>query len=91
MRNPQIVAGSLLVLGSVVLWPSWQAVVWLILYGVVGHLMVMTEEVTLLALHGEVYGATASRFHGMSAGGGHGRRLPSGLRRYPRPGFRGRR
>ncbi len=54
-RNPQIVGASLLVLGSILLWPSWQAVRWLILYGVVAHLMVITEEEHLLALHGEEY------------------------------------
>jgi protein-S-isoprenylcysteine O-methyltransferase Ste14 len=54
-RNPQIVGGSLLVLGSVVLWPSWYAVGWVVLYGVVGHLMVMTEEEHLRRVYGEEY------------------------------------
>jgi protein-S-isoprenylcysteine O-methyltransferase Ste14 len=54
-RNPQLVGGSLLVLGSVVLWPSWYAVGWVVLYGVVGHLMVVAEEEHLLAAYGEEY------------------------------------
>lgn len=61
LYNPQIVAGSLLVLGSVVLWPSWQAVGWLMLYGLVGHLMVSTEEEHLLAVHGEAYARYCQR------------------------------
>jgi protein-S-isoprenylcysteine O-methyltransferase Ste14 len=60
-RNPQIVGGSLLVLGSVALWPSWYAVGWLMLYGVVGHLMVMTEEEHLLAVNGEEYARYCQR------------------------------
>jgi protein-S-isoprenylcysteine O-methyltransferase Ste14 len=61
MRNPQIVGGSLLVLGSVALWPSWYAVGWVMLYGVVGHVMVVTEEEHLLAVHGEEYARYCQR------------------------------
>lgn len=54
-RNPQLVGGSLLVLGTVVLWPSWYAAGWAVLYGVVGHLMVLTEEEHLQKVFGEEY------------------------------------
>jgi protein-S-isoprenylcysteine O-methyltransferase Ste14 len=54
-RNPQLVGGSLLVIGTVVLWPSWYALGWAVLYGVVGHLMVMTEEEHLREVYGEEY------------------------------------
>jgi protein-S-isoprenylcysteine O-methyltransferase Ste14 len=53
-RNPQIVGGSLLVIGSAVLWPSWYALGW-VLYGVVAHLMVLTEEEHLHKAYGEEY------------------------------------
>jgi protein-S-isoprenylcysteine O-methyltransferase Ste14 len=54
-RNPQLVGGSLLVIGTVVLWPSWYALGWAALYGVVGHLMVVTEEEHLREVYGEEY------------------------------------
>jgi protein-S-isoprenylcysteine O-methyltransferase Ste14 len=57
-RNPQLVGGGMLVIGTVVLWPSWYALGWAVLYGVVGHLMVMTEEGHL----GEVYGEEYERY-----------------------------
>jgi protein-S-isoprenylcysteine O-methyltransferase Ste14 len=57
-RNPQLVGGSLLVIGSVVLWPSWYALGWAALYGFLAHRMVLTEEEHL----GAVYGAEYERY-----------------------------
>jgi protein-S-isoprenylcysteine O-methyltransferase Ste14 len=54
-RNPQLVGFSLVVLGCAVLWPSWYALGWAVLYGMMAHLMVMTEEEHLLAAFGEEY------------------------------------
>jgi protein-S-isoprenylcysteine O-methyltransferase Ste14 len=54
-RNPQLVGGVLMVIGPALLWPSWYALGWVLLYGVVGHLMVMTEEEHLHQVHGEEY------------------------------------
>ena len=54
-RNPQIVGGCLLVVGSAALWPSWYAVGWVALYGVVAHLMVLAEEEHLHRVYGEEY------------------------------------
>jgi protein-S-isoprenylcysteine O-methyltransferase Ste14 len=54
-RNPQLVFGILLVVGTVILWPSWYAVGWALLYGVIGHLMVLTEERHLRAVYGAEY------------------------------------
>jgi protein-S-isoprenylcysteine O-methyltransferase Ste14 len=54
-RNPQIVAGSLIVLGVVLRWPSWYAAGWVFLFAVIAHLMVMTEEEHLRAVFGEAY------------------------------------
>lgn len=54
-RNPQILGGYLIVIGVTVQWPSWFAIIWLILYGVSGHWMVVTEEEHLQSLPGEEY------------------------------------
>lgn len=54
-RNPQLVGGSFLVIGTVLLWPSWYALGWTVLYGIVGHLMVMTEEEHLREAYGDEY------------------------------------
>lgn len=54
-RNPQLVGGSLLAVGSSALWPSWYALGWVALYGFVGHMMVLTEEEHLRDVYGEDY------------------------------------
>jgi protein-S-isoprenylcysteine O-methyltransferase Ste14 len=51
----------LVVIGVVVLWPSWYALGWVVLYGIVVHLMVLTEEEHLRAVHGEEYERYCSR------------------------------
>lgn len=61
VRNPQIVGGSLLVVGSAVLSPLWYTVGWVMLYGVVWHVMVMTEEVFLLDEFGAAYARYCQR------------------------------
>jgi len=60
-RNPQIVGGSLLVIGSAVQWPSWYALGWAILYGAIAHMMVLTEEEHLSGVHGEAYARYCER------------------------------
>ena len=54
-RNPQLVGGALLVIGSVVLWPSWYALGWAALYGFLAHVMVITEEEHLRDVYGQEY------------------------------------
>ena len=54
-RNPQLVFFSFMVSGCVVLWPSWYAAGWAVLYGFVVHPMIMTEEEHLQAVFGEEY------------------------------------
>ena len=54
-RNPQILGGYLLVFGTSLQRPSLYAVGWILLYGVIAHWMIMTEEEHLLRLYGEVY------------------------------------
>ena len=60
-RNPQLVGFGLVVLGCVVLWPSWYALGWAALYGIVVHPMVVTEEEHLLAVFGEEYARYCQR------------------------------
>jgi protein-S-isoprenylcysteine O-methyltransferase Ste14 len=45
----------LLVIGAVVLWPSCYALGWVVLYGIVAHMMVLTEEDHLRDVFGEEY------------------------------------
>lgn len=54
-RNPQLVGGGLMVVGCAVLWPSGYALGWVLLYGVIGHMMVLTEEEHLREVYGEEY------------------------------------
>jgi protein-S-isoprenylcysteine O-methyltransferase Ste14 len=54
-RNPQLVAGSLLIIGTILLWPSWYALGWAVLYGAVAHIMVITEEEHLRKVFSEEY------------------------------------
>jgi protein-S-isoprenylcysteine O-methyltransferase Ste14 len=44
-----------MVIGCAVLWPSWYALGWVVLYGVIGHVMVLTEEEHLRNVYGEEY------------------------------------
>jgi protein-S-isoprenylcysteine O-methyltransferase Ste14 len=60
-RNPQIVGGALLVVGSAALWPSWYALGWLILYAAVAHMMVLTEEEHLRDAYGDEYARYCER------------------------------
>jgi protein-S-isoprenylcysteine O-methyltransferase Ste14 len=54
-RNPQLMGGALLIVGYIVLWPSWYALGWLALFAVMTHLMVLTEEEHLRRIHREGY------------------------------------
>ncbi len=54
-RNPQITAGALLVVGVVLLLPSWYALGWVAMYVLISHMMVLTEEEHLRAVFGARY------------------------------------
>jgi len=54
-RNPQILGGYLLVIGTTVQWPSWYGLGWIVLYGLIGHWMVITEEEHLQTIFGQDY------------------------------------
>jgi protein-S-isoprenylcysteine O-methyltransferase Ste14 len=60
-RNPQLVGGSLMAIGTAVLWPSLYALGWVVLYGFVAHIMVLTEEEHLLEVCGEEYARFCER------------------------------
>jgi protein-S-isoprenylcysteine O-methyltransferase Ste14 len=54
-RNPQIVGCGLYGIGFALLWPSWYALGWAVLYAAIAHMMVLTEEEHLRDVHGEAY------------------------------------
>jgi len=54
-RNPQILAYGVIMIGFAVLWSSWYALGWLMLYAAIAHLMVLTEEEHLRRIHGAAY------------------------------------
>lgn len=60
-RNPQLMAYGLLVLGYALLWPSWSGIIWVAVYGVIAHIMVLTEEEYLLSVYGAAYEAYCQR------------------------------
>ncbi len=54
-RNPQILGGYLLVLGLLVQWPSWYTLGWALMYPVITHWMILTEEEHLARVFGAEY------------------------------------
>lgn len=54
-RNPQAIACGFYVIGFLILWPSWYAVGWVLLYLVLIQMMVLAEETHLRNVHGEAY------------------------------------
>ena len=59
-RNPQILGGYLLTIGTAIQRPSLYALGWVLCYGIIGHWMVITEEEHLLRVCGEEYAAYCS-------------------------------
>ena len=54
-RNPQLLTYGVLLLGCVILYPSWRAAAWVGLYGAIAQVMVLTEEEHLKNIFGEEY------------------------------------
>ena len=54
-RNPQILGGYLLVIGTAIQWLSLYSLGWVLLYAIIGHWMIVTEEEHLLQVFGEEY------------------------------------
>ena len=52
-RNPQLVTFALVIIGVIVYWPSLYHLGWLALYGIVFHMMVITEEEHLTNIYHE--------------------------------------
>jgi protein-S-isoprenylcysteine O-methyltransferase Ste14 len=60
-RNPQLVGGALLVIGPALLWPSWCTLGWVLLYAIIAHMMVLSEEEHLRDVYGEDYARYCER------------------------------
>ena len=54
-RNPQVLFYGLAVVGYALLWPSWQGVIWVLLYAGLAHMMVRVEEDYLKRKYGKEY------------------------------------
>jgi protein-S-isoprenylcysteine O-methyltransferase Ste14 len=54
-RNPQLLTYGIAVIGFALLWPSWYSFSWIFLYGLIAHMMIITEEEYLHKMHGDAY------------------------------------
>jgi protein-S-isoprenylcysteine O-methyltransferase Ste14 len=54
-RNPQLIGYYLLLIGFAVSYPSFYSIGWIIIFGIIAHLMVITEEEYLLKIYGDRY------------------------------------
>ena len=54
-RNPQLMFYGLFLVGYALLWPSYKAVIWILLYFFMVHIMVRTEERHLRKTFGQDY------------------------------------
>lgn len=54
-RNPQMLGGWLAVVGVFIYLPSWYGLVWVLIWGLIGHWMVSAEEDHLRRVFGEAY------------------------------------
>jgi protein-S-isoprenylcysteine O-methyltransferase Ste14 len=60
-RNPQILGGYLLVVGTAVQWRSVYSFGWILLYALLGHWMILSEEEHLNRVFGDAYEAYCSK------------------------------
>jgi protein-S-isoprenylcysteine O-methyltransferase Ste14 len=54
-RNPQVLGGYLLVVGTAFQWPSFYSLGWVLMYALIMHWMVTTEEEHLRRVFGKTY------------------------------------
>jgi protein-S-isoprenylcysteine O-methyltransferase Ste14 len=54
-RNPQIIGYGLMIVATVIAYLSWYALGWLVLYVIIAHMMVYTEEEFLLKVFNKEY------------------------------------
>jgi protein-S-isoprenylcysteine O-methyltransferase Ste14 len=50
-----VLSCALIVIGYALLWPTWHSLGWVLLYALIAHVMVITEEEHLRGVHGEAY------------------------------------
>jgi len=60
-RNPQLISYCLMLLGLAILYPSLESAAWILLYCVIAHMMVLTEEEYLASIFGVDYQSYCSR------------------------------
>jgi protein-S-isoprenylcysteine O-methyltransferase Ste14 len=54
-RNPQLAFYFVFYIGYALLWPSLAGLIWLGVYRIISHIMVLTEEEHLFRVFGEEY------------------------------------
>ena len=54
-RNPQALACALAIVGYALFWPTWHTLGWILLYMIIVHLMILTEEENLRKVFGDEY------------------------------------
>lgn len=54
-RNPQAIACGAYVIGFFILWPSWYAAGWALLFWILIHTMILSEEQHLRRTYGQEY------------------------------------
>ena len=54
-RNPQILGGYFLAFGVFLQWPSFYMIGWVLMYALIGHWMIITEEEHLGRVFGDEY------------------------------------
>jgi protein-S-isoprenylcysteine O-methyltransferase Ste14 len=54
-RNPQLVTYTFILLGCVILYPTWQSAAWVVLFAAIAHVMVLTEEEHLARIFKDEY------------------------------------
>jgi protein-S-isoprenylcysteine O-methyltransferase Ste14 len=54
-RNPQLIFYNFFLIGIALLWPSWYAIPWIMVYYILAHMMVTTEEENLRSKFGNSY------------------------------------
>lgn len=54
-RNPQLIFYNFLLIGFAFIWPSWYTIPWILVYCVLAHMMVLTEEENLQRTFGKSF------------------------------------
>jgi protein-S-isoprenylcysteine O-methyltransferase Ste14 len=54
-RNPQITCYYLILIGIFISFPSTYSFGWILIYGIIGHLMILSEEEYLIKIYEDSY------------------------------------